>query len=76
MGTGIAGYESGWAFGGIDSEGYAYMMCDVNALTPSPQTWVTPHEFGHCVHFAQNYNCCGKQPISWPVVRSYRKLVP
>lgn len=57
MGTGIAGYESGWAFGGIDGEGYAYMMCDVNALTPSPQSWVTPHEFGHCVHFAQNYNC-------------------
>lgn len=66
MGTGIAGYESGWAFGGIDSEGYAYMMCDVNALTPSPQTWVTPHEFGHCVHFAQNYNCWGSSPYLGP----------
>lgn len=66
MGTGIAGYESGWAYGGIDSEGYAYMMCDVNALTPSPQSWVTPHEFGHCVHFAQNYNSWGNSPYLGP----------
>lgn len=58
MGTGIAGYEEGWAYGGIDSQGYAYLMCDQAAMsvTPGSSTWVTPHEFGHCTQFAQGYN--------------------
>ena len=56
MGTGIAGYESGWAYGGIDTQGYAYLMCDQGAMVYAPQTWVTPHEFGHCTQFAQGYN--------------------
>lgn len=56
MGTGIPGYESGWAFAGIDSQGYAYLMCDQAAMVPKPETWVTPHEFGHVTQFAQGYN--------------------
>lgn len=56
MGTGIAGYESGWAYGGIDSQGYAYLMCDQAAMVYMPETWVTPHEFGHVTQFAQGYN--------------------
>lgn len=58
MGTGIKGYEEGWAYGGIDSQGYAYLMCDQGAMlvTPGATTWVTPHEFGHVTQFAQGYN--------------------
>ncbi|MCD7776336.1 MAG: DUF6055 domain-containing protein [Firmicutes bacterium] len=56
MGTGISGYGDGWAYGGIDSEGYAYLMCCTAAMVYSPQTWVTPHEFGHVTQFAQGYN--------------------
>ncbi len=54
MGTGIAGYTEGWAFAGIDSQGYAYLMCDQAAMAPG--TWVTPHEFGHATQFAQGFN--------------------
>ncbi len=53
--TGVAGY-SGWAFAGIDSEGFAYLMCHPDSMVPNPQTWVTPHEFGHATQFAQGYN--------------------
>lgn len=56
MGTGITGYESGWAFGGIDSQGYPYLMCDQAAMVYKPETWVTPHEFGHVTQFAQGHN--------------------
>ncbi|MCD8312241.1 MAG: DUF6055 domain-containing protein [Firmicutes bacterium] len=56
MGTGISGYGDGWAYAGIDSEGYAYLMCSASAMVYSPQTWVTPHEFGHVTQFAQGYN--------------------
>ena len=56
MGTGITGYEEGWAYGGIDSQGYAYLMCDQGAMVYKPETWVTPHEFGHVTQFAQGFN--------------------
>ncbi len=61
MGTGIAGYESGWAYGGIDTEGYAYLMCDQGAMivNANETTWVTPHEFGHVTQFAQGFNSWG-----------------
>ncbi len=58
MNTGIAGYGEGWAFGGIDSQGYAYLMCDQAAMAV-PDTWVTPHEFGHVTQFAQGFNSWG-----------------
>lgn len=56
MNTGIAGYGEGWAFAGIDSQGYAYLMCDQAAMVYKPETWVTPHEFGHVTQFAQGFN--------------------
>ncbi|MCH5187201.1 MAG: hypothetical protein J1F63_02265 [Oscillospiraceae bacterium] len=52
MNTGIDGYGEGWAFGGIDGEGYPYFMCDFAAMTD----WVVPHEMGHVMHFAQGRN--------------------
>lgn len=58
MGTGIKGYEEGWAYGGIDTQGYAYLMCDQGAMlvNKGATTWVTPHEFGHVTQFAQGFN--------------------
>ncbi len=59
MGTGIQGYESGWAYAGLDYAGFPYLMCDAAAMTYNPITWVTPHELGHVVHFAQGNNKWG-----------------
>ena len=57
-GTGLPGYHNDndpneWAaYGGIDAEGYGYMMCSRDAMA-SP---ALPHELGHVVQFAQGYN--------------------
>lgn len=52
MNTGVEGYGEGWAYGGMDAEGYPYFMCDVDAMTDG----VVPHEMGHVMHFAQGDN--------------------
>lgn len=49
--TGVEGY-GGWAFGGVDREGYPYFMCAPDAMND----WVVPHEMGHVMHFAQGRN--------------------
>ncbi|URZ18756.1 DUF6055 domain-containing protein [Clostridium felsineum] len=60
LGTGLPQYESGWAFSGLDSEGFPYLMCDVGAMDPSPTVGLTvPHEFGHVINFAQGGNSWG-----------------
>ncbi|PYG87521.1 dockerin type I repeat protein [Ruminiclostridium sufflavum DSM 19573] len=66
MGTGITGYESGWAYAGMDNLGYPYLMCDVGAMSYNPVTWVTPHEFGHVMHFAQGKNSWGENGYLGP----------
>ncbi len=59
-GTGLPGYHNAadpneWAaYGGIDYEGYGYMMCSRSAMESN--SWALPHEFGHVTHFAQGYN--------------------
>ena len=56
LGTGIPHYEDGWAYAGLDDAGYPYLMCCTGAMIYSPETWVTPHEFGHAVHYMQGNN--------------------
>lgn len=59
-GTGLPGYHNAaapdeWAaYGGIDYEGYGYMMCSRSAMESN--SWALPHEFGHVTHFAQGFN--------------------
>ncbi len=59
-GTGLPGYHNAadpneWAaYGGVDYEGYGYMMCSRSAMESN--SWALPHEFGHVTHFAQGYN--------------------
>lgn len=57
-GTGLPETGSGpdeWAaYGGIDGEGYAYMMCSRDAM--QKYSAALPHEFGHATHFAQGFN--------------------
>ena len=59
-GTGIPGYHNAadpneWAaYGGIDQQGYGYMMCCRAAMESN--SWALPHEFGHVTQFAQGYN--------------------
>lgn len=66
MGTGIPNYESGWAYAGLDDAGYPYLMCCVDSMQYSPETWVTPHEFGHAVHMAQGNNSWGGNELLGP----------
>ncbi|ASR46391.1 dockerin [Paenibacillus kribbensis] len=57
LGTGLHLYEGGWAFAGLDSEGYPYLMCAPDAMSPRVQPGLpVPHEFGHVVQFAQGSN--------------------
>ena len=61
-GTGLPGFGSDvneWgAYGSIDDDGYAFMMCCRDSLTAvgASESWVVPHEFGHATQFAQGYN--------------------
>lgn len=48
-GTGLSGMEDDFAYMSYDSEGFAYMFCDVTAMAYDPASWVLPHEFGHVV---------------------------
>lgn len=57
LGTGLPLYEGGWAFAGLDSEGFPYLMCDPGAMDPDIKIGLAvPHEFGHVVSFAQGDN--------------------
>lgn len=53
METGLPLYEQGWAYAGIDSEGYPYLMTAPDAMTGD---LVLPHELGHVVQFAHGGN--------------------
>lgn len=55
-----------WAYMGYDSEGYAFMMCCVDAMQNSPNpSWVLPHEFGHVVTAHQYGWNSNKYVQSW-----------
>ncbi len=53
METGLPKYEQGWAFAGIDSDGYPYIMAAPGALRGDS---VLPHELGHAIQFAHGQN--------------------
>lgn len=53
METGLPKYEQGWAFAGIDSDGYPYIMAAPDALRGDS---VLPHELGHAIQFAHGRN--------------------
>lgn len=53
LGTGLPLYDDGWAFAGLDSQGYPYLMCSPDAMQDG---MVIAHEFGHVTHFAQGMN--------------------
>lgn len=55
-----------WAYMGYDSQGYAFMMCCVDAMQNSPNpSWVLPHEFGHVVTAHQYGWNSNKYVQSW-----------
>lgn len=53
METGLPKYEQGWAFAGIDSDGYPYIMAAPGALHGDS---ILPHELGHAIQFAHGQN--------------------
>ena len=63
METGLPLYEKGWAFAGMDTDGYPYLMMAPDALKNDT---VVPHELGHAVQFAQSNNSWRDNPYLGP----------
>lgn len=60
LGTDLPLYEGGYAYSGLDSQGYPYLMTSPDAMYPkAAEGLAIPHEFGHVVQFAQGNNSWG-----------------
>ena len=51
--TGLSGFEDDWAYMSTDSEGFAYLFLNPDAMRVDPPSWVIPHELAHAFTYHQ-----------------------
>ncbi len=51
--TGISSFEDDWAYMSADSDGFAYLFLNPDAMRVDPPSWVVPHELAHAFTYHQ-----------------------
>ncbi len=51
--TGLSGFEDDWAYMSSDSQGFAYLFLNPDAMRVDEPSWVVPHELAHAFTYHQ-----------------------